>query len=43
MSDGVEILETKTKNCFVKQLGPKNSKLYLLKDLTVRLGECVSP
>ena len=43
MSNGVEILDTITKNCFVKQLGQKNSKSYLLKDLTVRSGECVSP
>ena len=42
MSNGVEILETKTKNCFVKKLGPKNSESFSLKDLIVRLGECAS-
>ena len=40
MSSGVEILETITKNCFVKQIGSKNLKSYLLKDLTARSGEC---
>jgi len=29
MSNGVEILETITKNCFVKQLGPKKFKIIL--------------
>ena len=43
MSNGVEILDTITKNCFIKQLGQKNSKSYLLKDLTGKSGECVSP
>ena len=42
MSNGVEILDTKTRNCFVQKLGPKNLKSYSLKDLTARLGECVS-
>ena len=32
MSNGVEILDTITKNCFVKQLGPKNLKSYSPKD-----------
>ena len=29
MSSGVEILDTKTKDCFVKQLGPKKFKIIL--------------
>ena len=33
MSNGVEILETKTKNCFVKQLGPKKFKIILTEGL----------
>ena len=33
MSNGVEILETKTKNCFVKQLGPKKFKIILTQGL----------
>jgi len=33
MSNGVEILDTKTKNCFVKQLGPKNFKIILTQGL----------
>ena len=33
MSDGVEILETKTKNCFVKKLGPKTFKIILTQGL----------
>ena len=33
MSNGVEILETKTKNCFVKQLGPKKFKIVLTQGL----------
>ena len=33
MSDGVEILETMTKNCFVKQLGPKKFKIVLTQGL----------
>ena len=33
MSDGVEILETITKNCFVKQLGPKKFKIILTQGL----------
>ena len=33
MSSGVEILDTITKNCFVKQLGPKNFKIILTQGL----------
>ena len=33
MSNGVEILETKTKNCFVKKLGPKKFKIILTQGL----------
>ena len=33
MSNGVEILETKTKNCFVKQLGPKKFNIILTQGL----------
>ena len=33
MSNGVKILETKTKNCFVKQLGPKKFKIILTQGL----------
>ena len=33
MSNGVEILETKTKNCFVKQLGQKKFKIILTQGL----------
>ncbi len=33
MSDGVEILDTITKNCFVKQLGPKKFKIILTQGL----------
>jgi len=33
MSKGVEILDTKTKNCFVKQLGPKKFKIILTQGL----------
>ena len=33
MSDGVEILETITKNCVVKQLGPKKFKIILTQGL----------
>ena len=33
MSDGVEILETITKSCFVKQLGPKKFKIILTQGL----------
>jgi len=33
MSNGVEILDTKTKNCFVKQLGPRNFKIILTQGL----------
>jgi len=33
MSNGVEILDTITKNCFVKQLGPKRFKIILTQGL----------
>ena len=33
MSNGVKILGTKTKNCFVKQLGPKQFKIILTQGL----------
>jgi len=33
MSNGVEILDTKTKNCLVKQLGPKKFKIILTQGL----------
>ena len=33
MSNGVEILGTKTKNCFVKKLGPKEFKIILTQGL----------
>ena len=33
MSNGVEILDTKTKTCFVKQLGPRNFKIILTQGL----------
>jgi len=33
MSSGVEILETKTRNCFVKKLGPKKFKIILTQGL----------
>ena len=33
MSDGVEILDTITKNCFVKQLGPNKFKIILTQGL----------
>ena len=33
MSNGVEILDTKTKNCLVKQLGPKKFKIVLTQGL----------
>ena len=33
MSNGVEILETKTKKCFVKKLGPKKFKIILTQGL----------
>ena len=32
-SNGVEILDTITKNCFVKQLGPKKFKIILTQGL----------
>ena len=43
MSNGVEILNTKTKNCFVKQLGPKKFKIILTQGLNRQIGECVMP
>ena len=33
MSNGVEILDTITRNCFVKQLGPKKFKIILTQGL----------
>ena len=33
MSNGVEILDTRTKNCFVQQLGPRNFKIILTQGL----------
>ena len=33
MSNGVRILDTITKNCFVKQLGPRNFKIILTQGL----------
>jgi 23S rRNA pseudouridine2604 synthase/16S rRNA pseudouridine516 synthase len=33
MSNGIEILDTKTKSCFVKQLGPKKFKIILTQGL----------
>ena len=33
MSNGVEILETKTKNCFAKQMGPKKFQIILTEGL----------
>ena len=33
MSNGVEILDTKTKHCYVKQLGPKKFKIILTQGL----------
>ena len=33
MSNGVEILETKTKNCFVRKLGPKKFRIILTQGL----------
>ena len=33
MSNGVEILGTTTRNCFVKQLGPRNFKIILTQGL----------
>ena len=33
MSNGVEILDTITKNCFVKQLGPKKFRIILTQGL----------
>ncbi len=44
MSNGVEILETTTKNCFVKQLGPKKFKIILTQGLNRqirRMCECL--
>ena len=33
MSNGVQILDTKTKNCLVKQLGPKKFRIVLTQGL----------
>ena len=33
MSNGVEILDTITRNCFVEQLGPKKFKIILTQGL----------
>ncbi len=33
MSNGVEILDTKTKNCLVRKLGPKKFKIILTQGL----------
>ena len=44
MSNGVEILDTITKNCFVKQLGPKKFKIILTQGLNRqirRMCECL--
>ena len=44
MSNGVEILGTVTKNCFVKQLGPKKFKIILTQGLNRqirRMCECL--
>ncbi len=44
MSNGVEILDTITKNCFVKQLGPKQFKIILTQGLNRqirRMCECL--
>jgi len=44
MSNGVEILDTTTKNCFVKQLGPKKFKIILTQGLNRqirRMCECL--
>ena len=44
MSNGVEILETKTKKCFVKKLGPKKFKIILTQGLNRqirRMCECL--
>jgi len=44
MGNGVEILETITKNCFVKQLGPKKFKIILTQGLNRqirRMCECL--
>ncbi len=37
MSNGVEILDTITKNCFVKQLGPKKFKIILTQGLNCQI------
>ena len=42
MSNGVEILDTITKNCFVKQLGPKKFKIILTQGLNRQIRECVN-
>ena len=44
MSNGVEILETRTKNCLVKQLGPKKFQIILTQGLNRqirRMCECL--
>ena len=41
MSNGVEILGTKTKNCFVKQLGPRNFKIILTQGLNRQIRSCL--
>ena len=44
MSNGVEILDTKTKNCFVQKLGPKKFKIVLTQGLNRqirRMCECL--
>jgi len=38
MSNGVEILDTITKNCFVKQLGPRNFKIILTQGLNRQIS-----
>ena len=43
MSNGVEILDTITKNCFVKQLVQKKFKIILTQGLNRQIGECVCP
>ena len=44
MSNGVEILDTKTRNCFVQKLGPKKFKIVLTQGLNRqirRMCECL--
>jgi len=38
MGNGVEILDTITKNCFVKQLGPRNFKIILTQGLNRQIS-----